>query len=238
MARPRKQPQTEPPGFRQTVRARFIEFGVRHNCHALRLLCTKVRNGEMSLQAWAESFHVAETWVEQWAQDALDSWKLYTEAPAPAENLPWWIMAPRDPLPAGMRPYEPGRLVCPPPEVQASKLDMEYPLPRACETDCPQTAETDCERHGADPWFNNACPDCGRAETAKRRKRRDRLAAETAKLNSKLEYVAIYLLDGETVDKLARNHYVSTPAMHGWLSEAMGVLGLKMRPRGHRSVLQ
>ena len=75
MARPKKQPQFEPPGFHQAIRARFIQFAQLHSSPALRLLATKVWLGELSLQEWAKSFNVSQTWVEQWAQDALDYWR-------------------------------------------------------------------------------------------------------------------------------------------------------------------
>jgi hypothetical protein len=39
------------------------------------LLGTEVWPGKMSLDVWAESFYVAQTWVELWAQDALSSWR-------------------------------------------------------------------------------------------------------------------------------------------------------------------
>src|ERR1035438_2836723 len=65
--RPKKQPTFEPPGFKQAVRARFIEYARRHGSAALHLLATDVWRGEMTLDAWAKSFNVAGTWVEAWA---------------------------------------------------------------------------------------------------------------------------------------------------------------------------
>src|ERR1039458_1573841 len=56
--RPKKQPTFEPPGFKQAVRARFIEYARRHGSAALHLLATDVWRGEMTLDAWAKSFNV------------------------------------------------------------------------------------------------------------------------------------------------------------------------------------
>src|ERR1017187_10360307 len=53
--RPKKQPTFEPPGFKQAVRARFIEYARRHGSAALHLLATDVWRGEMTLDAWAKS---------------------------------------------------------------------------------------------------------------------------------------------------------------------------------------
>src|ERR1039458_5665371 len=70
--RPKKQPTFEPPGFKQAVLARFIEYARRHGSAALHLLATDVWRGEMTLDAWAKSFNVAGTWVEAWAQDVRE----------------------------------------------------------------------------------------------------------------------------------------------------------------------
>src|ERR1022692_4346832 len=82
--RPKKQPTFEPPGFKQAVRARFIEYARRHGSAALHLLATDVWRGEMTLDAWAKSFNVAGTWVEAGAQDVLDAWREGIRYPAPA----------------------------------------------------------------------------------------------------------------------------------------------------------
>src|SRR2546429_9932387 len=84
--RPNNEPRFEPPGFRQAVRARFIEFARFHNSRAIYLLGTEVWSGETSLHDWAESFNVSKTWVEQWAQDALDSWREGTYQPPAASE--------------------------------------------------------------------------------------------------------------------------------------------------------
>jgi hypothetical protein len=261
MARPKKHPQFEPTGFHQAVRARFIEFARIDNAPALHLLGTRVWLGEISAQDWAKSLNVAQTWVEQWAQDTIASWKLYTAAPTAGETggspRPWWIMTPRDPLPPAFRPYRSDRPACPPPFVlESGKLDMEYPLPRAIETDLP-IADTSaswtqtgglfengaCEQHGTPtggaPWLNsNECLYCGRKTIGKRRKLRERLDDETAKLDSKIGCAAVYVLSSRTIENLARSRYISTPAMYGWLKEAMALLDLKMRPPGHRHILK
>jgi hypothetical protein len=94
MGRPKKRLYFEPPGFRQAVRARFIEFGRRHDSRALRLLGTKVWSEEVNVREWAKSFNVVGTWVEQWAQDTLDAWRKGTFYPPPiaseSGNLTMW----------------------------------------------------------------------------------------------------------------------------------------------------
>src|ERR1017187_5338458 len=98
--RPKKQPTFEPPGFKQAVRARFIEYARRHGSAALHLLATDVWRGEMTLDAWAKSFNVAGTWVEAWAQDVLDAWREGIRYPAPAVSesgvLTMWYPSPDD----------------------------------------------------------------------------------------------------------------------------------------------
>ena len=98
--RPKKQPTFEPPGFKQAVRARFIEYARRHGSRALHLLATDVWRGEMTLDAWAKSFNVAGTWVEAWAQDVLDAWREGIRYPAPAVSesgvLTMWYPSPDD----------------------------------------------------------------------------------------------------------------------------------------------
>jgi hypothetical protein len=58
----------------------------------------------------------------------------------------------------------------------------------------------------------------------------------------KIEVAAIYVLCGNTKDELVANlkpvsPHVATEAMYVWLTKAMGVLELKMRPRGRRSII-
>jgi hypothetical protein len=258
MARPTKQPQFEPPGFHQAIRSRFIEFAQIDNAPALHQLGTKVWSGEISVQDWAKSLNNPQTWLEQWAQDTIDSWKLYTTVPTAGETgspRPWWIMTPCDPLPPGFSPYRSGRPACPPPSVaESGKLEMVYPLPRANETDFP-IAEASaswtpsgglfdgaCEQHGTPtggaPLNSNECLYCGRKTIGKRRKLRERLDDETAKLDSKIGCAAVYVLSSRTIENLARSRYISIPAMYGWLKEAMALLDLKMRPPGHRHILK
>jgi hypothetical protein len=75
LARPRKQPRFEPPGFVQATRARFLEFARLHNSPAFRLLATRVWPDEMTVHDWAKLFHVDGTWVEEWARDAIRQWR-------------------------------------------------------------------------------------------------------------------------------------------------------------------
>src|ERR1017187_7670728 len=98
--RPKKQPTFEPPGFKQAVRARLIEYARRHGSAALHLLATDVWRGEMTLDAWAKSFNVAGTWVEAWTQDVRDAWREGIRYPAPAVSesgvLTMWYPSPDD----------------------------------------------------------------------------------------------------------------------------------------------
>lgn len=228
MARPRKQPQFEPDMFHQSPRARFLESGLRCNSLALRLLATTVYQGKVSVQDWAKVFNVSATWVERWAQDAIDSWRAWeSSASAPA------CLALPDPVPPGMRRYRPDRPACPPPVLESGKLDMEYPLP-AVNPRLTQLFENGSTMSGA-ALDSLPCPTCGRKAIGKRRKVAKRLDDETARRNSKIECAAIYLLSRKSTDDLAKSHYVSLPTMHGWLKEAMGLLDLEMRPPGHQS---
>src|ERR1019366_6589804 len=122
-------------GFHAAPRAKFIEFGRLYNTPALRLLCSEVRLDEMSLHDWAKSYNVAGTWLEQWAKDTLDSWRVSALPDTEADGLPrpWYIMSPPDPVPPGMRPNRrDGRIACPPPLVlESDGIGMAYPLPRA-----------------------------------------------------------------------------------------------------------
>lgn len=260
MGRPKKQTQFKPAVFHGVLRAKFIEFGRLHNSHALRLLCSEVRLDEMSLHDWAELFNVAGTWVEQWARDTLDSWLVSALADPEADGSPrpWYILSPPDPVPPGMRPNRrDGRIACPPPLVLVSdKLDMEYPLPRASDTDVPVAGaspswtqpedlfENDaCGQHGTligASWLDiDECSRCGRKVSAKRRKLRQRLNDATAKRDSKIECAAVYVLSARTLEQLTKvfKPAMSKPAMYGWLREAMGLLDLPLRPRGHRPIV-
>ena len=141
MARPKKQPQFKPAGFDQAVRAKFIQFGQIHNARALRLLATKVWLGELSLQDWAGAFSVSGTWVEQWAQDAIDSWRaweLNAAVQASREKggwtKPWWIMVPHDPA-AETTPINLYRALPAPRVLESGEMEMWYPPPRSTETD-------------------------------------------------------------------------------------------------------
>src|SRR5271169_3966558 len=63
------------PTWRQALRAKFLDFGFRHNPDALRLLATQVKNGLMTPRAWVDSFDLGDTWVEEWVNDTLAYWK-------------------------------------------------------------------------------------------------------------------------------------------------------------------
>jgi hypothetical protein len=260
MARPKKQTQFEQTVFHGAPRAKFIEFGRIHNSPALRQLCSKVLLDEMSLHAWAKLFNVAGTWVEEWAKDTLDSWRASAPLDAEADGSPrpWYILSPPDPVPPGMRPNRrDGRIACPPPLIlESDKLDMEYLLPRASDTEVPVADgspswtqpqylfENDaCEQHRSligSPWLDvDECSRCGRKVSTKRRKLRQRLNDETAKRDSKIECAAVYVLSARTIEQLAEvwKPAMSKPAMYGWLKEAMALLDLPMRPRGHRAIV-
>jgi len=254
VGRPKKHPRFERPGFRQQIRTKFLRFALSHNAPALRLLCTEVRLDKMSLHKWAQSFNISGTWVEQWADDTLDSWRTFAlPDKTDGSPKPWYILSPPDPLPPGMRPKRrDGRIACRPPiALESDKLDVEYPLPRASEVDAPianssapwtQTEalfENDGTTIGGAPGLNiDPCPHCGRKAIGKRRKRYKRLDEETALLDSKIECAAVYLLCRASIDELAKKRHASPSAMYGWLKEAMALLDLKMRPHGHLPILK
>jgi hypothetical protein len=232
MARPTKQPQFEPPGFHQSPRAKFIKFALTQNSPALRLLGTSVWRGEMSPENWAKQFNVSGTWVEQWAQDALDSWhaSALTASGTDGASKTWS----HDPIPSGFRSYRPDRLSCTPPLVlESGKLDMEYPLPRASETDFPTPwTQTNglfesgaCEQRVAPIGIE--CPHCGRKVTGKRRKLRKRLDDETATLDSKIECAAVYVLSAETREQLAKRSWALTESA----SDPSRITPVKSPPR-------
>jgi hypothetical protein len=62
-------------------------------------------------------------------------------------------------------------------------------------------------------------------------------------LSLKIEVAAMYILCGNTRDELVaalkpESPHVATEAMYVWLREAMGILELKMRPRGYHSIVK
>ncbi len=97
--RPKKPLVLVSPSALQAIRTKFLNFAVRHNSPALRLLATKVYPSEMSVHQWADSLNVAETWLEQWAQDTVMAW-CQGASPAPKKTedgkLELAFRAPRD----------------------------------------------------------------------------------------------------------------------------------------------
>jgi len=63
-----------PPGGRQALKARFLDFGFRHNPDALRRLATDVRSKLMTPREWAKLYRLEGTWVEVWVGDTLEDW--------------------------------------------------------------------------------------------------------------------------------------------------------------------
>jgi hypothetical protein len=74
MARSSKKPVFTSPGWHQALKARFLNFGFRHNPDALRLLATEVRESKITPQQWANQYHLGGTWVEEWVGDVLIAW--------------------------------------------------------------------------------------------------------------------------------------------------------------------
>jgi hypothetical protein len=64
-----------PPGWRQALKARFLDFGFQHNPDALTLLATEVRSGKITPLQWANQHHLGATWVEEWVHDVLEAWR-------------------------------------------------------------------------------------------------------------------------------------------------------------------
>jgi hypothetical protein len=234
LGRPKKQPRFEPPGFRQAVRAQFIEFGRHHNSRALHLLGTKVWRQEMSLQDWAKLFYVSNTWVEEWARGTLESWRGGGYgAPVTSESgdVDMWYLPPKD-----------GRT-----DADTFTCTLEA-TPRA-RLEFGATIGGD-----STVWFNVGEDD----ETAFRRYMHSRLDAALddffkravevgasrriyipSDLNLKIECAALYVLCQQSKDELVKglqSNHVSAPTIYGWLKEAMELLELKMRPAGHRVV--
>jgi hypothetical protein len=79
VGRPKKQAKFLPAGFHQAVRALFIRLALLHGSRALRLIATAVWPCEMTPKHWAELFNQSGTWLEQYADDALDFWRSYPQ---------------------------------------------------------------------------------------------------------------------------------------------------------------
>jgi len=306
--RPRKQSQPEQPGFRQQIRAKFINFAERHKSIALRALCTKVWLGEVGIAAgcdlcngqlfvvheeggifrsnevlaighsfglavgdafmlavrcscqrgqalcqmdqrrrdWAAKFNIAHTWIEQWAQDALDAWS--ATAAAVRETVkspkPWWIQSAPDQSPDTTRSHSRfrGGRNCPVPrELEFGEIEMVYPLPRDI------GIYVECEQRGptSHPWLNSdeVCPICGafmegegagdytKATFCAVCRKVTRIIIPS-NLVLKIECAALYHMCGKTAQWIAQNgpQSMSKPNMQNWLNEANALLELKMRP--------
>ena len=68
-----------PPLWIQTLRAKFLDLAFKVNPAARELLATKGYQGELSASAWAQTFGVNGTWIEQWAKETLEDWKKFPE---------------------------------------------------------------------------------------------------------------------------------------------------------------
>jgi hypothetical protein len=248
--RPKKQSHFELPGFRQEIRGKFIEFAQQHNSPGLQLLGTDVWLGKISLHQWAGSLNLSGTWVEEWAQDALDAWSASTAARETDNSpKPWWILGPPDPpagTPLAKSPYRAGRYCPAPRKLESGEMDMAFPLPRDRDTDI----LVNWEEYGIKirallaPYWD-ACPRCGEA-IDRATEKTEGFCRSCAKIRRvtiprdcdlKIKCAALYHLSGKPTDKLveAVKVSVSAEAMYGWLQEANALLDLKMRPRGRRT---
>ena len=233
MARPTKQPLPKVAGFDQHLRCSFLAYS--QNSPALQQLATLVRSGEMSLATWAEKFGVSKTWVERWAQDALDSWRRSLPAnPVVGQEPRFWFRLPPRQWHDAIRPYEPGTL----PLLGQSgsgELDLVFPLPR---DEPPSLICTDDREWAAVGQMFSEDPNAIMSRSTAARQQgqaRKRMDHEAQTLEEKVKYAAIYLMHGKTIEEVAHLRPITVSAMYTWLKDALAALKLKMRPRGHRA---
>jgi len=227
VARPKKKPIFLPAGGQQAIRGKFLRFAFYHGSPALHLLATDVQQERTTVANWAKSLGQAGTWLEQWAQDALVSWKNHTYPPPKQDDegilnvyFPW--------------PDEQG-------EEDVFHCTLEgKPLSRLAHR---------VTIAGA-PWWDEGMPDD--RETF-RKQMHDKLDRELneffkealrlgrskelrlpADLDLKLEASALYLLCGKSRVELAAAVHAAEATVYGWLTETLELLQLQMKTPGHQ----
>ena len=88
MARPKDKPVFTPPGWRQALKSWFLHYAFHHHPEALIQLAAEVRSSVITARQWAKRYDVAETWVEEWAGDALETWWIHPNLLSPSILYP------------------------------------------------------------------------------------------------------------------------------------------------------
>ena len=93
MARPKTQPSIVPRNWWLALKAKFLDYSFYYYPSALKELAVQVREKKITLRQWAESWGVADTWIEAWAEETLTSWlhkppdvDVYITCPTPTDN--------------------------------------------------------------------------------------------------------------------------------------------------------
>ena len=75
VSRTRQQAEFVSPEFFRAIRCKFLHYVQMYCGNALDLLVTDVLLGRMTAQEWADRYDVGGTWVQDWANQAIRSWK-------------------------------------------------------------------------------------------------------------------------------------------------------------------
>ena len=75
MARLKRPPTIVPWRWWPTLKSKFLDYSFEFYPSALKELAIQVRENKVTVRQWAESWEVADTWIEQWAEQTLTSWR-------------------------------------------------------------------------------------------------------------------------------------------------------------------
>jgi hypothetical protein len=233
MPRKKKQKVFAPPGWRQAIKAKFLSLAFHHNPNALYLLATKGRAGVITAHEWADSLNVAGTWIEQWAEDTLQAWRLepYLCDIAPGPNN-----------------TANGSVLYPPPRDRQTEADVfsfkisATPMCRLLfgitigggplRADEPQ-----------DDWERFRKEIQAKLDDALDRYRENAVhlgasceIAVPGDLDLKLEIAALYVFGFKSAEELGKQSAVlrDRTVVYRWLDDILGLLGLSMKKPGHQ----
>lgn len=241
MARPKKAKTFAPPSWQQAIRAKFLNYAVAHNSPALRLLATEVRDGHMTVRQWVVALGVAGTWIEQWAENAIEYWR--TNPPTFRGNgeVEMWFPAPRDgQTAADVFTYS----VTDTPRSRAS-LGVTMGGSLKWYTQRPGDPEPVAQHDPLNDWEQFKKEQHAMLEDALNRYQEnavhsgasDRIAIP-AELDRKLEIAALYVFCGMSPERIwnrGRNGiHADRTTINRWLKEVMPLLDLKMRRPGRK----
>jgi hypothetical protein len=90
MSRRKQATVLTPAAWSQALKSKFLRQAFAHCPEAYDLLAGQVREGKLSIAAWAARFHVQGSWIEKWAENVLWTWRwtpgVYPMWPAPQQT--------------------------------------------------------------------------------------------------------------------------------------------------------